>query len=188
MHNIGLAAYYLFKTNYTANMKLLTIAMLAIALFTNSSKSFAQQDNLLSAVPSTKEEFVQSEPAVVNTINWLEQTPLDEKEERKTQQALLVAWIINSPTVSIELNEKTVPFTKKNDALLVMFMAGWTRYCLQNNYSKDPVQCNLAGIKTAMIVYKKGIAIKKDKEMEKLIALDNKGELEQWIKETLPKK
>jgi len=41
MHNIGLAAYYLFKTNYTANMKLLTTAMLAIALFTNSSKSFA---------------------------------------------------------------------------------------------------------------------------------------------------
>jgi hypothetical protein len=169
-------------------MKLLITGMLAVALFTNSSKLFAQQDNLLSTLPSSKEEFIQSEPAVINTANWLEQTPLDQKEERKIQQSLLIAWITNSPTVTIELNEKMVPFIKKNDVLLIMFMAGWTRYSLQNNYAKDPVQCNLAGIKTAMKVYKKGIAVKKDKEMEKLIALDDKGELEQWIKDTLPKK
>jgi hypothetical protein len=67
-----------------------------------------------------------------------------------------------------------------------MFMAGWIRYSLQNNYSKDQVQGTLAGIRCAAKVYKAG-ELKKDKEMQKLIDLDAKGELENWVKEKLAK-
>ena len=34
-------------------------------------------------------------------------------------------------------------------------------------------------------VYNKGILIKKDKDLESLIALYNKGELEAWIKDNI---
>lgn len=66
-------------------------------------------------------------------------------------------------------------------------MGGWTRYALQNNYSKDSVQGSIAGIKSAIKVYKTGL-LKKDKEMDKLIALDEKGELETWVNNAFAKK
>jgi len=66
-------------------------------------------------------------------------------------------------------------------------MGGWTKYCLQNNYSRDDVQCNLAALHSTIKVYKKGVGLKKNKEMEKLIALDDKGQLEQWVKDNLKK-
>lgn len=147
------------------------------------------QNQLLDGVPQTKEEFISSEKKVIATINWLETTPLNqEPEKRKMQNALLIAWLTNSPTVTLEINADILTFTKKNNDLLVFFMGGWTRYCLENNYSTDAVKGNLAGIRSAMNVYKTGIAIKKDKAMDKLIEMENKGELEKWVSERLGKK
>ena len=149
--------------------------------------SQAQQAELLNELPQTKEQFIASEKNVLATIQWLEATPAKtEEEKRKEQYARLLAWITNSPTVTIEVNEKVLPFTRKNSELLFMFMAGWIRYSLQNNYSKDQVQGTLAGIRCAAKVYKAG-ELKKDKEMQKLIDLDAKGELENWVKEKLAK-
>lgn len=148
----------------------------------------AQTDTLLTELPTTKDEFIESEKRVLATINWLESTPLDQEEDkRKSQYALLTAWIINSPTVTIEVNSKTLTFNKKNDNLLMFYMAGWSRYALLNHYSKDVVQGNLAGIRMAMGIYKKGVGVKKDKEMEKLIKLEENGELEKWVKDQLGK-
>lgn len=143
---------------------------------------------LLSDLPSTKEEFVASEKKVLATINWLETTPFDKEQDKRTRQkALLLAWITNSPTVTLEVNADVLTFTKKNPDLLIIFMGGWTRFCLQNNYSTDNVQGTIAGIKSAIKVYK-NLSLKKDKEMDKLIELDDKGELENWVKSKMTKK
>jgi hypothetical protein len=163
----------------------LTLAtFFAVAAITSQ----AQQTDLLSDVPETKEQFIASEKNVLATINWLENTPVKNDEEKHQEQyALLLAWITNSPTVTIEVNADLISFSKKNSELLMMFMAGWIRYALQNNYSKDQVQGTLAGIRCAAKVYKAG-GLKKDKEMQKLIDLDEKGELEKWVIEMLAKK
>jgi hypothetical protein len=150
--------------------------------------SQAQQAELLTELPQTKEQFIASEKNVLATINWLENTTVkNEEEKHKQQYALLLAWITNSPTVTIEVNADALTFTKKNSDLLMMFMAGWIRYALQNNYAKDEVQGTLAGIRCAAKVYKAG-ELKKDKEMQKLIDLDEKGELENWVREKLGRK
>lgn len=60
-------------------------------------------------------------------------------------------------------------------------MGGWTKYSLQNNYSTDKIQGSLAGLKSAIKVYK-NLSLKKDKEMEKLVKINDKGELENWVK------
>lgn len=153
-----------------------------------SSTAWSQETTLLDILPTTKEEFIASEKKVLATIHWLENTPLNqEQEKRKEQNALLIAWITNSPTVTIELNSSVLPFTKKNNSMLLFFMGGFTKYVLENNYSKDKTACTLAGIRSAMTVYKKGVDIKKDKEMEKLIATEEKGELETWVRSKLEK-
>ena len=137
----------------------------------------------------TKEEFVASEKNLISIINWLENTPLNQQPDlRKNNYAYLVAWLTNSPTVSIEINSEIITFTEKNSDLLIIFMGGWAKYTLENNYSTDVVKGTLAGIRSAIKVYNKNIGIKKDKEMDKLIALDTKGELEKWISDHPVKK
>lgn len=66
-------------------------------------------------------------------------------------------------------------------------MGGWTKYSLENNYSSDNIQGSLAGLKSVIKVYK-NLSLKKDKEVENLIELDNNGELENWVKEIMGKK
>jgi hypothetical protein len=161
-------------------------AVITVLFFCFSINTQAQE--LLTKLPETKEQFIESEKNVLATIDWIENNPIKEDgAKRKEQYALLVAWLTNSPTVTLEINANVLTFTKKNSELLILFMAGWTRYCLTNNYSKDITQGCLAGIKSAIKVFKSG-DLKKDKEMQKLVDLDEKGELEIWVSEQLAKK
>ncbi|HET6228205.1 MAG TPA: hypothetical protein VFF27_18135 [Bacteroidia bacterium] len=168
-------------------MKTIRTTLLCCFLLVLNITSFAQE--LLDKVPSTKEEFVASEKKVINTINWLENTPLGtEDDKRKSQSALFIAWVSGAPTVSLEINANVLPFTEKNKDLLIIFMAGATKYCLENSYSSDAVKYTTAGIKSAIKVYKKGMSIQKDKAMEKIIKTDESGGLEKWVREQLAKK
>ena len=147
----------------------------------------AQESKLLSKVPETKEEFVASEPQVIATVDWIENTPIDQNEEmHKFQYSLLIQWLTNSPTVTLSLNAYVMDYTKKNSDLLMIFMGGWTKYSLQNEYTKDEVPCNLAGLQSMIKVYKTG-KLKKDKKMDELVALDTAGKLEAWVKDQLKK-
>jgi hypothetical protein len=170
----------------TMNKCKLILAFIPILAIT--TKSFSQEKQLLEELPATKEEFVKSEPLVINTAEWLESTPLNqEPEKRKQLNTKFLEWLTNSPSVTVTLNAKLVSFEKKNPDLMFVFMGGWTKYSLQNGYSKDLVQCNLAGIKSAVKLYQLGNGIKRDKEMEKLIDMDTKNSLEGWVRSQLEK-
>lgn len=167
-------------------LKRIITFLLFIVCVTIAQQSFAQQ--LLTELPETKEQFIASEKQLLATIDWLENTPFDQEEKKRLQQkALLVAWLTNSPTVTLEINANVLTFTKKNPDLMIIFMGGWTRYALQNEYSKDNIKGSLAGIKSTIKVYK-ALSLKKDKEMQKLIELEDKGELENWVKKEMEKK
>jgi hypothetical protein len=169
-------------------MKLSRVFCLVIVLLI-SRKSFSQENGLLDSLPTTKEGFIKSEPALLNTINWLENTPLDqEPDKRKLLYATFIGWVTNSPTVTIEVNSKISPMSKKNRDFLIIFKGGWVKYSLQNNYSNDALQCNLAGIKSVIKVYQAGNGVKKDKDIEKLVDMDSKNELESWISSQLGSK
>ena len=170
-------------------MNILKLCSALILTLFFSFTSFSQEGELLNKIPTTKEEFIKSEPAVINTINWLENTPLEQDaEKRKLLAANLVAWLANSPTVTIEVNSKVASFVKKNNELLIIYMGGWAKYSLQNSYSQDEVKCSVAGIKSAIKVYQSEKSLKKDKQMDKLIELDTNNKLEAWVAEQLAKK
>jgi hypothetical protein len=170
---------------YTMLKKIFPVLAVIFSLAT-AQQSFGQE--LLSELPTTKGEFIKSEPKVLATIDWLETTPFDKEEKKRlTQKTLLVTWITNSPTVTLEVNANILTFTKKNPDLLITFMGGWTKYCLQNSYSTDNVKGSLAGVKSAIKVYK-SLSLKKDKEMDKLVEMETKGELENWVTTMMKKK
>lgn len=165
-------------------MHLLKITL--ISLFASLAVSVsAQQSKLLSKPSETKEDYKTNEPNVIATVDWIENTPIDENEElHKLQYGLLIQWISGSPTVTISLQGYVAECAKKNSELLIIFMGGWTKYALQNEYTTDALQCNLAGVLSMIKVYKAG-KLKKDKKMDELVKLEADGKLESWLKDQI---
>jgi hypothetical protein len=166
------------------------VSVLAVSIVFSTSLS-AQEVVAIDSLPKTKDEYVRSEKNVIAVADWLENNPVDQDaDKRKLYNAYLVAWITNAPTVTISLNGNIVPMSKSDPDLLFAFMGGWTRYCLQNSYSTDQVQCNLAGLRSVIKEYKAnlGHGMKKEKQVEKLIQLEGSSELEKWVTDQLKKK
>jgi hypothetical protein len=69
--------------------------------------------------------------------------------------------------------------------MLVLYMACCAKFVLENDYSKDMYEKHKAALRNMMTVYKKGIGIKKDKNMDKLIKYDKKGEMDEWLEKYL---
>ena len=144
------------------------------------------QDFIIPDLPSTKEEFIKSEPDFIKAANWLEKTTItSETKNRTLVNAYVTAWVINSPTVTIEMRSSILKAFDKNAQLLPVFLAGYSRYCLQNNYSKDELKCNVAGLKAVINCYNLGGELKKDKALLKVIDKDNEGKLEEWVQDAM---
>jgi len=149
----------------------------------------AAQDITIPQLPSTKEEFVKSEPDLIKVADWLEKTQVtdDGAKKRVLVNAYMVAWLVNSPTVTITMASSIMKSFDKNAQLLPVFMGGYARYCLQNNYSTDELKCNMAGMRAVINCYNLGGDLKKDKALLKVIDLDKDGKLEEWVKEAMKK-
>lgn len=171
-------------------MNTMTILLKSLVLFSLMSCSAAlypQSEEFLEEVPETEEEYAASKQRVINTINWLDQTAINEDVDKRREQTLLfIDWMNGSPSVTITINSSVAVFTKINPELLVTFMGGWAKYTLENDYDTDEVKCNLAGIKSVIAFYKNGNGLKKDKKVEKLVKM-NEAELEAWVKKYIGK-
>lgn len=167
-------------------MKTKLMLLILFVLYANLIKSqeFEVPENV---VLTTKDDYVKYEKDIIACTNWMENYPLDKnKDKRKEANAFFMKWLTGSPTVSININvDYVIKYTEKNPDLLMIFMAGWTRYSLENNYSNDQLKGYYEGYKSMINVYKKGIGIQKEKNMEKLIKIYDKGQLEDWIKKNI---
>ncbi|HTJ11927.1 MAG TPA: hypothetical protein VL547_07875 [Dinghuibacter sp.] len=143
----------------------------------------AQNDSLLTAVPQSQEGFTASEPAVIRTVGWLETTPINDRWRAKAK--LLLSWSTYSPAVTVAMDDRTTTFTHKNPDLGAAFIGGWIRYSVEHGYTKDQVECTVAGIQSAEKVYAaNGRTLRKDKDFEQLAAMDG-ASLEKWVKTQL---
>jgi hypothetical protein len=99
--------------------------------------------------------------------------------------AYLMQWMTGTPTVSIEVSQAVAPFMACADCLMA-FLAGWTKYRLENDYSKDRLAGTMAGITHTIAFYESNKkALGRKAEIEKLIKKNKKGELEGYIKSVL---
>lgn len=130
--------------------------------------------------------FKNYEITMIECVNWLENTPLDQEEEKRAKALKFMNdWLDGSPDVKIELNDKIMIFSEKNPILTDAFKGGWARLVIKDpERGKDLMGCNLAGIISAMNVYQLR-GRKKDKEMENLLKLMKKNELSGWVKTQL---
>jgi len=143
---------------------------------------FSNQSDNENIQLETKEDFSKYETKVIEDINWIINTPLNQDNQiRKEKNAFLIKWMIGSPNVSIEITENVVTYMDCKDCLLI-FMSGWTKYALTTtNYNK--LDANLAGTDSVINFYSKNKElIGKNKNIEKFIRLKEKGKLKNYLK------
>ncbi len=158
------------------------IKMLICLLFV-STNLLAQNVGIPSDLKlENAEDYKKTEQLVLNSTEWLLKTPLSENpNKRKDINAFLMKWMSGSPTVSIELVSGIVPLDCAD--CLMSFMSGWTKYSLENDYSKDKVECAVAGAENSIEFYKKNKSeLGKNSDMEKLMKQQKKGKLKKYIK------
>ncbi|MDD2412660.1 MAG: hypothetical protein RBS19_02525 [Bacteroidales bacterium] len=160
---------------------ILIVLFLAVNL---TAQEFEIPENYVLA---TTEDYAKYEKDIIASTIWMENTPLDKNEnKRKEVNGFFMEWLTGCSTVSVNLNaDYVMKYTEKNPELLMIFLAGWTRYVLENDYSKDPYKGYFAGYKSIINVYKKGKGINKNQDLEKLIKVYDKGNLEKWIAENI---
>ena len=159
-------------------------------LFTSFiSKTHSQEFQVPENVTlNTKEDYVNSEKDVINAAKWLEATQLGKETDKRVKvNAFVLMWLTGSPTVTVELNKFCTDLTDRNPHLLGVFLASYARYALENNYSKDKLKGNTAAIKGMINCYNLGGDAKKNKLLDKAVAADKNGKLEDWVKENIDK-
>jgi hypothetical protein len=175
------------KTTLSKSIKFACLLFLQITFI--NTITIAQQLRLpLNYKLEQKEDYAKYEKVIVDCVNWMESTPLDEQApSRKDAYAFLFKWVEGSPTVTISLTAGLTKFTDKNTDLLFIFIGAWTKYVIENPAQKENYEAgNLVGLKSALKYYEKNRenGIVKDKTIEKLLKMTD-AELAVWVKKNL---
>lgn len=135
---------------------------------------------------NSKEDYAKYEQHVIGAARWLTATPLNEQpDKRREVSAFLFKWINGSPTVNVEINPTILDFEKRNEGMLIIYMASSAKFVLENNYSKDMRAKHKAALRDLISVYKSGKGIQKDKKMERLVKAVDEGKLDEWVENNL---
>lgn len=170
-------------------MKLLTSVVLLSCFFAIfqevDSQEFVAPENY-SLVKA--EDYAPYEAAVLQCIDYLERVPQDEKSQNRVNCTMfLLKWLSGCPYISIEINSYVNDLSNKNPSFIMIFMGGWAKYALEHKDDKNKLNGHVAGLRSVIDVYKAGNGIKKDKKIEKLIKIDDKQGLIDWVKEQIKK-
>lgn len=133
----------------------------------------------------SKEDYSRYHQQIIKAAGWLENTPLNQEEEKRRQvNAFVFQWLSGSPEVSVEVQEYVNTFSEKNPQLVLVFLGGWARYQLQNPGEPDKVKFHTAGMESVLRVYELG-GVQKDKKVEKLLRYRDKGKLDLWVRKKI---
>lgn len=166
-------------------MKIANYFSLTILFSLLTFQFLAQGDQLMNKAPKAAEDYREMEQQFLNSMDWLEKSTVNREEEKRKQQlSFILTYCMGSPDITLTLDSRTADFNKKNAEFLVFFLGGWARYAINHEYQNNDVQGTLAGLKCVIERYKTG-QYKKDKFVEKIIALDKEGKLEAWVQETI---
>jgi len=169
----------------------LLFSILFLTLILSTTISFAQTEfDLPQDIElKTKEDYTRFEGTLVEAAKWLEQTDLDKEiEKRKLVNAFVLQWVTGSSTVTVDIGTQLAKIYGKDFQLLGLYLASYAKDVIENKSLSNKFTATKAGLTSIMNVYKKGIQVSKNKELDKIIKLTD-GELDGYIisKFKLPK-
>lgn len=156
--------------------KLLILCLLSCGILLGYSQKFTVpkiQDGI------EKSEYVNYEKEFLSCMDWLENYGPTSKL-RKDVNAYALWWISGTPDIKMELNTDIVNLKDPN--MLLLFLGGWAKAAIENEYNLSTVDGNLAGLRTVMNYYKKfRNDLTPDKNIDKYIKMEKNGTLESHI-------
>lgn len=133
---------------------------------------------------NAKDDYAKYEQTIIDAANWLETTDMDkDAAKRKSVDAFVVHWTTGAPSVTIDIGETLYTITKGNPELLALYLASYSRYVLQNKSTAGKFSATHAALVSIITVYKKGIAVARNRDMEKLVKLMAGDKLDTYIEE-----
>lgn len=132
-------------------------------------------------------DFEKYRPDLLKAIDWFERTPYNQERLKKRETAtFIMTWIQGYHFVRVNTSEDINRLGNKNYDLLVMYIAGYARYVLNSRMlGINKTEAGMAGMKALLARYEKDKAFIKDRNVERLVKLDQKGELQAWLSEEL---
>ncbi len=135
---------------------------------------------------NTPEDYATYEPQILECINWLSKLKLDQWQDKRVEaEKFLMAWVEGNPKFKVELNPNIMTFTETNPTLKAIFVGGWVKYALANPLDMSDLKGNVAGLKAVCKYYETEVNLNRDKNIEHLAKLRDKGELKKHVKEQL---
>jgi hypothetical protein len=134
-------------------------------------------------------DYAGYEKNVLQTIDWYLSPPVNEKSEEAHQaKKFLLEWMSGSPDLSINISPEIVNFSDLNSDLILVFMAGWTRYALRSRKFDDELNGNIEGVKAVTAYYQKNRAtLQHDEHVEAYIKLQKEQKLVEFVKKQMGK-
>lgn len=107
-------------------MKIVKTLTSVVLLFLFTQLSFSQEFKVPTDIKLEQaEDYKNYESDILKCINWLENTPLNQDEQKRTNaNAFLMLWITGAPNVSVTMQAFQIDLTEKNPALLINFIGG----------------------------------------------------------------
>lgn len=134
---------------------------------------------------NTEADYAKYEKAIIDAAKWLEATDLNKEVEKRQQvNGFVLQWLSGSTKVTVDINEPLGALFENNAQLLSIYLASYTRNFLEQKSTATKFSAAKAGLVSMMHVYKKGIEISKNKEMDQLLKLNDK-QLDNYINEKL---
>ncbi|MXV52520.1 hypothetical protein GS399_16210 [Pedobacter sp. HMF7647] len=135
----------------------------------------------------TKEDFLRYQPDVIKCINWLAETPRNQKQQkRKEAEDFSVSWIYKCPYVSVFLEQYVMKISAKNPDLVLSFLFGFTKYTLEHPEEKSLLTLNMAGLTNLLNDYEiNKSTLTQDDDLDTLIYIRDSQKLSDWLKPQL---
>lgn len=153
-------------------------------LFTIVSYSYSQElPNLKNVKLNKHSQFIDTEPIVIKVVNYLLETPIDKKSSARTDAGqFLIKWMNGTPAYTFYLEEKETNYFDTDSDLMLIYMAGLTKFTLENKAIKDQKTLVLGTMKS-ILPYLSNQENKKSwsKDLWQLNEANQKGKLEQFL-------
>ena len=160
--------------------------LIILSLFISSTyfaQSFSVPKNYKLKVEADFEKYEQD---AIACADWIMKTPLNEqKAKRAKAYKFLISYVSGSPKISATLNVEASPYIDNQD-LLVVFLASWTKSCLQQNYANNIEEFTLRATDDVLKFYSKNKkSVGKAKKIKKFLKMQKKGTLHAYVKSKL---
>lgn len=98
-----------------------------------------------------KAHYKSAEPEVLKLVNYLFETPIDSKNYiRKEAGEFLIRWMNGTPDYVFVLEDKEINYFNTDADLMLIYMAGLTKFTLEHPTIKDQKQLIIGTMKLVL--------------------------------------